>query len=1336
MPEVIRELDGPRRALLEKTLQDLALRGRTHPGPNPAPTAPLPADGEAPFPLTDLQQAYWIGRSTGDDTARVACHAYTEVDTDDLDVERLTEALNGLVRRHPMLRAVIRPDGKQQIQPDVGSYRIRWEPQERLQLVREEMSHQVLRSDTWPLFDVRVTPLADGRTRVHLSIDVLIADALSFRTLAEELVALYRDPEHPLPPLGLTFRDVVAWEEEQRQSADHRRASEYWQARLASLPPPPALPVRQRPPGPRSIRFRRLQTAFDTDAWSALRTRGQAAGVTPSTVLLAAFVDVLGTWSASARMTLNLTVFTREHPHPDINRIVGPFTSISLLEVEATPGRSFPEQARAVQSQLWADLEHRSVSGVEVLRRMAREQGQPAVAMPVVFTSVIGAGDGDFAGPLSQLGTVGHSISQTPGVWIDCQVAEDGGRLRVWWDIQDGVLPDGVAEEMFTAYTALLGRLAADEASWSLRSGRVTVPSAATARLAHEVKGPSEAVLLQDLVDRQAFGSPDRVAVTGPGGAVTYAQLVRTAHQLGHVLRAKGVAPGQLVGISLDKSWHQVGAVLGVLHAGAAYLPLDPQLPEDRVRELARRSRLGIIVAAGERPSGVPGRPDGIEVVPIDGPDVAEAPTAAPEPMTDPSDLAYVIYTSGSTGQPKGVMITHAAAAGTILDVNSRLGLGPEDRVLALSSLAFDLSVWDIFGPLAVGGTVVMPSPGFAAKDPGHWLDLVRHHGVTVWNSVPALMGLLVDRLELDGDAAPVGAVRLVMLSGDWIPVSLPDRIRARFPGVRVVSLGGATEASIWSVIYEIGAVDPAWASIPYGYPLTNQTAYVLDDNLVERPLWVPGELHIGGTGVASGYWDDPELTRAAFVTGPTGERLYRTGDIARRRPDGALELLGRRDGQVKIRGHRIEVGEIESALARIEGVTAAAVVTEGGDGRHLRLVAYVGGPATELTPESVRARLQTTLPDYMVPTRIVRLASLPLSANGKVDRARLAALAGDDAPAGSGPAPATATGGPVVAYLTHIVEETLGRSGIDSQTNLLAFGADSIDIARIGNVLASRLDFRPALEDVFAKPTIAAVADAFQDEILGRLLGGERLSTTTQPHAAPAGEMLVDPADRERFRASQPGYRPVTADSTPVALSAGPRARPIRRRWRAIRSRGNLAAGPVPLHVLAGVLGALRRVDGDVGEAHLYPSPGWLYGVRCFLAVAPDGVDTLPAGIYSYDPRGHALDPVDPEFRIPEAAFDAYAYRPAAVQARFCLFLVGHAAAYAPLYGADHRTFAAIEAGAMLQLLRAEAQGRLALLPVPAVDQRHVPGVAWLEPGDTILVSILGGLPGPEEEQ
>ncbi len=920
-----------------------------------------------PFPLTDVQEAYWIGRSGALELGSVATHVYFELDATGLDLRRFERAVQRLVEGHGMLRAIVQPDGRQRILPEVPPYRIvtvdlrgadAAAVGEALLAVRGHLSHQVLPSDRWPLFELAAALLPAARLRLYVSIDMLIGDAWSLRLLGRDLGLLYEDPGAALPPLEISFRDYVLAEAALRDGALYDRDLEYWRGRLADIPPPPQLPLAKSPSDVQVPRFVRRDGRLPAGPWTRLKERAARAGLTPSVALLAAWSEVLAAWTGTSRFTLNLTLFNRLPLHPQVNQLVGDFTSLTLLAVERRPEEPFVDQARRLQQRLWDDLDHRLVSGVRVLREVSRLRREPRTMMPVVFTSTLnqaapetGPADGE-----EMKSEGGWGITQTPQVWLDHQVAESRGALTWKWDAVEELFPAGLLDDMFASYVLLLERLAEDEETWR-EPVRGLLP-AAQLRLLEEVNAtavPIPAGLLHEPFVERARRTPEAPAVITSSRTLTYGELDRISLALAGRLRRLGVQPNRLVAVVMHKGWEQVAVVLAVLRAGAAYLPVDAKLPAERLRHLLVRGEVAVALTQPGLERSL-SWPEGVERVVVDGVDGGETENVSDLPalLQTPEDLAYVIFTSGSTGEPKGVMIDHRGALNTVVDVNRRFDLGPGDRVLALSSLSFDLSVWDLFGLLAAGGTVVIPDSG-AERDPEHWAALAARERVTVWNTVPALMEMLVEHAA--GRPGVLAApLRLVLLSGDWIPVRLPDRIRTAFPDARVVGLGGATEASIWSILYPIGEVGEGWASIPYGRPMDNQRFHVLDEDLDPCPVWVPGHLYIGGIGLALGYWRDEEKTAAAFLVHPrTGERLYRTGDLGRLLPSGDIEFLGRDDTQVKVQGHRIELGEIEAVLACHPAV-GAAVVSAVGEARGAKqLVAYVVLAGTPASAEPAR---------------------------------------------------------------------------------------------------------------------------------------------------------------------------------------------------------------------------------------------------------------------------------------------------------------------------------------------------------------------------------------------
>ena len=946
----------PLRALFEApTIAQLALRldaATAEAAPRPL-IEPDPAGAHQPFALTDIQQAYLLGRHAAFELGRVSTHGYREIELGGVAPAAVAPALDRLVQRHGMLRAVVTGDGRQRVLPEVPPVTIAEhdlravpDPQAALLAVRERLREQRFEPTQWPLFHLEASclPGIPERWRYHLSFDVLIGDAFSFQLLGRELAALLQG--RTLAALELSFRDCVLAEAAHAASPAGRQALDWWIARLDTLPPAPELP---RAGSGDDAHFVRRSHRLEAADWQRLQARAAAAGLTASAVLLTAFAATLAGFARRPRFTLNLTLFNRPRLHPQIDQVVGDFTASLLLAHEPAAGESFAAAARRLQQRLWADLEHRAAGGVRVQRELAKARQRGGSALfPVVFTSTLGQAQPP-AGARPWAAEVVWGVSQTSQVTLDHQVSEVGGALQLNWDTLEALFPPGLIARLCDEHAGLLRRLAApdDDAAWRARDA-----AAPAARLqawadynrAAFTPAPGAPALLHQPFFELAAREPLAPAVIAHDRVLGRAELAHEALALARRLLDAGVARGDFVAIGCAKGWQQVVAAYGVLAAGAAYVPVDPALPPARRAQLLADAAARALVLADD----AAGWPDALPHLPqlphlhLAAP-AGPAPLQAPEPppaRARPGDLAYLIYTSGSTGTPKGVMIDHRGALNTVRDINRRHAVGAADRVFALSSLSFDLSVYDLFGPPAAGGALVLPAPD-ELQQPARWPARLAAHGVTLWNTVPALLQLLLDALPAPAPSRPPLPLRRVLLSGDWIALALPGRLAAACPAARLFSLGGATEASIWSIDFPVPGVDPAWRSIPYGRPLAGQPWYVLDAQLRPCPPDVPGELHIGGIGVARGYWRRPGLSAERFVPNPfarAGERahttLYRTGDIGVLRQDGHgerwIEFLGREDQQVKLNGHRVELGEIEAALQRHPALSGAAAALAG----------------------------------------------------------------------------------------------------------------------------------------------------------------------------------------------------------------------------------------------------------------------------------------------------------------------------------------------------------------------------------------------------------------------
>ncbi|WP_329171604.1 non-ribosomal peptide synthetase [Streptomyces sp. NBC_01477] len=1023
-----------------------------------------PGAAERRFPLTDTQQAYLVGRGDLYPLGNVSTHAYLELEGP-LDVDRFVRAWRLLVDRHGMLRTVVDPDRHEQRElpevPDppieVADLRGRGAGEVRAALaaLRERLSHEVRPADRWPLFSVAVCLLGEGVCRVHIGFDGLTVDWASWHVMYRDLSALYEDPDAELPALHGGFEGYLRQSAAAADPAELREAEDFWDGRLRDLPDAPALPLRTDPATVLRPRFVRREAVLDRDTWSRLRQRAAAAGLTPTGVVLAAYAEVVARWSATDRFTLNVPSMNRESRVPGAADLVGEFASFTLVEADHSGRGIFTERARGLQRRLLESLEHRELGGVQLLRRLTRARGGEQARMPVVLTSTLALSE---ARPhaLERALTQVYGITQTPQVHLDAQVEERRGTLACNWDAVEELFPPGVLDAMFGAWTALLTRLADDPAVWELDDLGLLPPEQAARRLrAQGARRPVPHELVQDAFLRQAARQPQAPALVSASGTLSYGGLLARATGLARRLGGEpGVAPGALVGLLFDKSEEQVVAALAALLAGCAYVPLDPESPPGRLRLLLAAAGPAAVLTHAPLAGAVPAGP--WPVLRADGPaDLDADGDGLLPPPRDPSDLAYVLFTSGTTGTPKGVMIEHRGVVNCLRETVEHFGIGPGDRCLGVTALHHDMSLFDIFGVLGAGGTLVLPDAA-RRTDPAHWVELMARHRVTVWNSVPAMMEMLLGRLTdtatpLDG--AP-GDLRLAFLGGDWIPLPTARELPRRFPGARLVSVGGPTETTLWNIWYPVEDIDPGWTSVPYGTPIANTRYHVLDRALRDRPEGVAGELYCSGPGVARGYLGSPQATAAAFVTHPrTGERLYRSGDLGRYRPDGVIEFVGRSDGQVQIAGRRVEPAEVEAALAAHPAVAGAAVVPVRRDGLagHRGLAAFVvpvhGLP--EPGADELRTHLGTLLPAHLLPGGITLCADLPLTRNGKVDRESLARTAASARAAG----PAEdegAAGDPLVELLSRTWASALGLPRVGPRDNFFSLGGDSLVGARM----------------------------------------------------------------------------------------------------------------------------------------------------------------------------------------------------------------------------------------------------------------------------------------------
>ena len=593
------------------------------------------------------------------------------------------------------------------------------------------------------------------------------------------------------------------------------------------------------------------------------------------------------------------------------------------------------------------------------------------------------------------------------------------------------------------------------------------------------------------LFEEQAAKTPTNMAVIDNKNSLTYKELNERADSLACKLKKLGLKPNRFAVVIMDRSLEMIIAVIAILKAGGAYVPLEPYLPDSRIIACLSSLDTEWILTGSAQLDKIAKIREELPVIshilcldqdndncePLPGKNIENSP----RPITS-EDIAYVIFTSGTTGMPKGVVVKHKPVINLIEWVNKKFAIGGTDKLLFVVSLSFDLSVYDIFGILASGG-MVRVAESEDIKSPERLLRIIYEEGITFWDSAPAALQLLVpylDRLSISDGSKATSKLRLVFLSGDWIPLTLPDILKRTFPGLEVIGLGGATEAVVWSNYYPIGTMDPDWLSIPYGKPIQNARYYILDHLLSPCPIGVPGDLYIGGECLASGYLNDEALTKEKFIANPfcIGEKIYKTGDLAKWFPDGNIEFLGRRDNQVKIRGYRIETGEIENRLLKYMNIKEAVVVAGGEEKEDRYLCAYYTADRL-LTPGELNNYLSALLPAYMIPPYFIKLDHIPLTANGKVDRKRLPVPL---------PAPVGMT---YIAPRDKIEEELAGifaqvlklkKEHISIDANFFDLGGHSLTATHLVVLIHEKLEIAISLADIFNTPTVRELSKHIQN--------------------------------------------------------------------------------------------------------------------------------------------------------------------------------------------------------------------------------------------------------------
>ena len=961
-------------------------------------------------PLSYGQQAMWFIHQMEPLDAAYNTHFAARI-VAGIDVAAMRQAFQGLVDRHGVLRTSYRlqgdvPEQRVEAAAEVAFREVQavgW-TEERLRAVLIEETRRPFDLTTGPVMRVHLYHLPFDQAVLLVTIHHIAIDYWSLAVLLDDFRRLYTG--QPLPALAAGYDKFVRWQREFISSPRGVQSGDYWHDRLSG-----ELPLLQfvktasaAPPLADAHSSGTFIFQLDRHLAERLKLLGQSLGATLFTVLLAAFNVMLGRYTHQDDIVVGTPTAGRNRP--EFEAVVGYLVNAVVIRTAIPALQPFAEYVRQVRQDVLEAMEHqdypfplvvqelqplRHLKRTPLIRAMFAFQKAPRLEEQGLTSFILGA-----PGSKLQFGDMELrplDLPQQEGQF-DLTLHLDATSLAGAIQYDTALFDRDAIERMASHYETLLAGIAADPNCRIGELPMLTPGELAELERWNATAAPYErTACIHQLFERQVARAPQAEAIRCGETRISYRSLNERANRLAHYMQAEGIGAGSRVGICLPRTPELIVVALAALKAGAAYVPLDPSHPAERLGDVltdagaslvltderhAERLTEGLAAVQGRRADSAgagadtsdqervlgqvqgadsgPTReagcsqpceaPEPIRLLCIDreAKAIAAAPSSAPVCAADPDAaerLAYIIYTSGSTGKPKGVMVQHRPVINLITWANTSFGMSERDRVLWVTSLGFDLSVYDLFGVLAAGGSICIADEQ-EVRDPERLLTLLEREEITFWDSAPAALQQLAPLLEEQVEPSR-GRLRLVFLSGDWIPVDLPGRVRRRYPGAEIVGLGGATEATVWSNVYRIGEVPAEWTSIPYGKPIANAVYRVLDRSLGRCPVGVPGELYIGGEVLALGYVD-AQLTAERFIADPYGEpgaRLYRTGDLARYRPDGNLEFLGRLDHQVKLRGYRVETGEIESVLKRHPAVREAVVVVHG-EGEARRLAGYV----------------------------------------------------------------------------------------------------------------------------------------------------------------------------------------------------------------------------------------------------------------------------------------------------------------------------------------------------------------------------------------------------------
>jgi amino acid adenylation domain-containing protein len=1002
-----------------------------------------------------------------------------------VDAELLRRSLNEIVRRHESLRTGFRVvDGLpvQVIAPslalDVPVEDLRGLPADekeaRARRLGREEAERPFDLTRAPLIRARLLRLGDEDDVVLVTMHHIVSDNWSINIFLQEMSALYEafseGRPSPLPELSVQYADFAHWQRRWLQGEVEESQLAYWKEQLAGAPSSLELPTDHPRPAAQTFRGGRQELVLPKDLSDALASLGRREGVSLFMLLLTVFNVLLSRYTGQSDICVGTPTAGRNRL--EVESLIGFFVNTLVIRTDLSGDPSFRELLARVRETCLSAYANQDVPFEKLVEELQPERSMSRVPLfQVMFVfqnaQTQGVESSGVARKVSLLEERKTTFDLTLGL------AESPEGLVGLLDYSADLYEAESIERMLEHLRVLLGAVASDP---SQRLSELPLLADEERRYllreCNDTAAELPTLTLPQLFARQVEQTPDALALLYKEERLTYSELNARADRLARRLRSLGVGAESLVGVMMRRSTEMVAALLGVLKAGAAYVPLDANLPAERLSYMIEDAGVEVLLTGGSL-GDVGSAANGVRVVGVEAEEIEGESGEEFEGEVNGQNIAYVIYTSGSTGKPKGVMISHQAVCNTLLWRKRTFSLSEGDRILQNIPFTFDPSVWQIFGALISGATLVLVEPE-GHQDGAHLVEQLAREEITITDFAPSMLQVVLEQKGLED----CRKLRCVFSGGEALPVNLPPRFYARL-NADLYNQYGPTETAIDAAYWRCESESPR-RTIPIGRPIANKQIYLLDSHLQPVPVGVFGELHIGGMGLARGYLRNPALTAEKFIPNPfagqAGERLYRTGDLARFLPGGEIEFHGRMDNQVKIRGHRIELGEIEAALGKHHALRESAIAVREDTPGEKKLVAYFVPADAAHTPSvnELRSYLKARLPEYMLPLNFVVMDNLPRTSSGKVNREALPAP--DDA------RPAlerelVVAGTPVEEVLCGIWGELLGLRQVGIHDNFFELGGHSLLATRAISRTREVFSVEIPLRKIFESPTVAELA-------------------------------------------------------------------------------------------------------------------------------------------------------------------------------------------------------------------------------------------------------------------